>query len=100
MKLGLKAEIRKGVRARETGMKIRMETDDGEEMWAAGCDEQPGNQGSMCRESFGHGAEVGGAGWGKVVNFNSLWGRDHFCGQAMTPSFLPFPHAWACCHIP
>lgn len=46
---------------------------------------------ALCRESFGHGAEVGGAGWGKVVKLNSLRGRDHVCGQAMAPFFLPSP---------
>ena len=67
---------------------------------SSGCDEQPGTQGSVCGESSGNGAEVGRGGWGKVVSFNSLWGRGHFCGGTMALSFLPFSHAWACCHIP
>lgn len=45
----------------------------------------------MCKESYGHGAEVRGAGWGKAASFNSLQGRDHFDGQATAPSFLSSP---------
>lgn len=56
-------------------------------------------QGSECRESYGHGAEVGEAGWGRQwPQLLAEQGPYLWTGHAR--SFLPSPHAWACCHIP
>lgn len=62
----------RGDQERSQARGTEMETGAWSGRGTVGCGEQPGNQGSMCKESCGHGAEAGGIGWGKVANLNSL----------------------------